>query len=99
MAIDIPLTSVTALVTGEPRERQLYEGRGEDRKIKRRATDSEGRPVTVVTAVVLAPPIGLLGDANLQLLDIQAAGLVTGPVVRVAGHLSARLAGGESAAH
>ena len=98
MAIEIPLTSVTALVTGEPRERQLYEGRGEDRKVKGRATDSEGRPVTVVTAVVLAAPIGLLGDANLQLPDIQAAGLVPGAVVRVEGNLSARLSGGDYAA-
>ena len=98
MAIEIPLTSVTALVTGEPRERQLYEGRGEDRKVKGRATDNEGRPVTVVTAVVLAAPIGLLGDANLQLPDIQAAGLVPGAVVRVEGNLSVRLSGGDYAA-
>jgi len=98
MAIEIPLTSVTALVTGEPRERQLYEGRGDDRKVKGRATDSEGRPVTVVTAVVLAEPLGLLGDASVQLPDIQAAGLVPGAVIRVEGNLSVRLSGGDYAA-
>ena len=98
MAIEIPVTAVTALVTGEPRERQLYEGRGDDRKVKGRATDSEGRPVTVVTAVVLAEPIGLLGDASLQLPDVQAAALVPGAVVRVEGNLTVRLSGGDYAA-
>ncbi len=98
MAIEVPVTSVTALVTGEPRERQLYEGRGDDRKVKGRATDSEGRPVTVVIAVVVAEPLGLLGDATVQLPDIQAAGLVPGAVVRIEGNTMARLSGGDYAA-
>lgn len=98
MAIEIPVTSVTALITGEPRERQLYEGRGDDRKAKGRATDSEGRPVTAVTAVVVAEPLGLLGDATVQLPDVQAAGLVPGAVVRIEGQTTARLSGGDYAA-
>lgn len=50
MAIELQLSSVTALVTSEPRERQIYEGRGDDRKARGRFTDAEGRPVSTVSA-------------------------------------------------
>lgn len=43
MAIELQLSSVVALVTSEPRERQIYEGRGDDRKARGRFTDGEGR--------------------------------------------------------
>jgi hypothetical protein len=42
MALELKVSSVTALVTSEPRERQVYEGRGDDRKVKGRFTDAEG---------------------------------------------------------
>lgn len=98
MAIELQVASVTALVTSGPRERQLYEGRGDDRKSKGRFTDPEGRPVSTVSAVVMADPVGLLADATVQLPDIQAAGLLPGAVVRVEGSITVRLTGGDYAA-
>ena len=53
MAIDVQVSAVTALVVSGPKERQVYEGRGDDKKAKGRATDAEGRPVSAITAVVL----------------------------------------------
>ncbi len=44
MAIELQVTSVTALVTSEPRERQIYDGRGDDRRVKGRFVDGAGRP-------------------------------------------------------
>lgn len=98
MAIEVQVTSVTALVTGEPREKQIYQGKGDDRKAVGRASDSEGRPVSTVQAVVLCEPLGLLGDASVLLPDMQAAGLLPGAIVRVEGTTTARLAGAEFAA-
>ena len=98
MAIELQLSAVTALVTSEPRERQVYSGRGDDRKSMGRFTDSEGRPVSTVSAVVLAEPLGLLADAQVQLPDVQMTGLVPGAVIRVEGVTTARLAGGDYAA-
>jgi hypothetical protein len=98
MAIELQVVSVAALVTGEPRERQVYEGRGDDRVAKGRATDALGRPLSSVPAVVLAQPIGLLPDATVQLPDSQMTGLVPGAVVRLDGQLTVRLAGGDYAA-
>lgn len=98
MAIELPLSSVVALVTSEPRERQIYEGRGDDRKARGRFTDAAGRPVSTVSAVVVAEPLGLLGDATVQLPDLQMTGLVPGAVIRVEGTLTARLSGGDYAA-
>jgi hypothetical protein len=95
MAIELQVSSVTALVTSEPRERQIYDGRGDDRKIKGRFLDAAGRPVS---AVVVAEPIGLLPDAQVQLPDIQMTGLVPGAVVRIEGDTTARLTGGDYAA-
>ena len=46
MAIELQVSSVTALVTSEPRERQIYDGRGDNRTVKGRFTDGEGRPVS-----------------------------------------------------
>src|SRR5918997_3000789 len=98
MAIELQVSSVTALVTSEPRERQIYDGRGDNRTVKGRFTDPEGRPVSTVNAVVVAEPVGLLPDAQLQLPDIQARALVPGAVVRVEGSTLARLTGGDFAA-
>ena len=98
MAIELPLSAVVALVTSEPRERQVYEGRGDDRRSRGRFTDGEGRPVSTVSAVVVAEPLGLLGDATVQLPDLQTTGLVPGAVIRVEGTLTARLSGGDYAA-
>ena len=69
MAIELQVSSVTALVTSEPRERQIYDGRGDNRTVKGRFTDPEGRPVSTVNAVVVAEPVGLLPDAQVQLVD------------------------------
>lgn len=75
MAIELQLSSsVVALVTSEPRERQVYEGRGDDRKARGRFTDGEGRPVSSVSAVVVADPLGMLGDATVQLPDLLPGG-------------------------
>ena len=95
MAIELQVVSVTALVLSEPRERQVYEGRGDDRVAKGRAVDGSGRPLSSVSAVVLAEPIGLLPDATVQLPDSQVTVLVPGAVVGVEGGLSVRLAGGD----
>src|SRR5918997_1225096 len=95
MAIELQVTSVTALVTSEPRERQIYDGRGDDRKVKGRFVDGSGRPVSVVSAGGVAEPGGLLSDAQLQLPDIQMTGLVPGAVVRIEGATTARLSGGD----
>ena len=80
MAIELQVSSVTALVTSEPRERQMYEGRGDDRRVKGRFSDAQGRPVSTVSAVVVADPVGLLPDATVQLPDLQMTGLVPGAV-------------------
>lgn len=98
MAIELPLVSVVALVTSEPRERQVYDGRGDDRKARGRFTDADGRPVSSVSAVVVAEPLGLLGDATVQLPDVQMTGLLPGAVIRVEGTITARLAGADYAA-
>ena len=95
MAIELQLSSVVALVTSEPREKQIYDGRGEDRKARGRFTDAEGRPVSMVSAVVMADPVGMLGEAMVQLPDVQMTGLVPGAVIRVEGTITARLAGGD----
>ena len=95
MAIELQVTSVTALVTGEPKEKQIWQGQGDDSKPVGRLTDGEGRPVSGVSAVVMAEPLGMLGDATVLLPDRQAAGLVPGQVIRVEGKTSARLAGGD----
>jgi hypothetical protein len=98
MAIELQVTSVTALVTGEPREKNVYQGKGDDRKVVGRFTDSDGRPMSTVPAVVVAAPLGLLGDASVVIPDMQAANLALGTVVRVEGITTARLAGGDFAA-
>ena len=98
MAIELRVTSVTALVTGEPRERQVYQGQGDARRVVGRFTDADGRPLSAVPAVVVAEPLGMLGDATVLLPDMQAAGLQMGSVVRVEGNTTARLSGGDFAA-
>lgn len=98
MAIELQVTSVTALVTGEPRERQVYQGQGDARRVVGRFTDADGRPLSAVPAVVVAEPLGMLGDATVLLPDMQAAGLQMGSVVRVEGNTTARLSGGDFAA-
>jgi hypothetical protein len=95
MAIELRVTSVTVLVTGEPREKQIWQGRGDDSKPVGRLTDVEGRPLSAVPAVVLAEPLGMLGDATVLLPDMQVAGLVPGAIVRVEGNTTARISGGE----
>lgn len=97
MAIELQVSSVTALVTGEPKERQIYRGQGDKRESAGRLTDTDGRPVSGVSAVVMAEPLGLLGDATLLLPDVQAVGLVPGAIIRVEGTTTARLAGGDFA--
>ena len=54
--------------------------------------------MSTVNAVVVAEPVGMLPDAQVQLPDIQAKGLVPGAVVRVEGSTVARLTGGDFAA-
>ena len=98
MAIELQVTSVTALVTGEPRERQVYQGQGDARRVVGRFTDGDGRPLSAVPAVVMAEPLGMLGDATVLLPDMQAAGLTPGAIIRVEGNTTARLAGGDFAA-
>ena len=98
MAIELQLVSAVAMITGEPREKQLYRGTGEARQSLGRATDDEGRPVSVVNAVVVAEPVGLLPDAVIQLPDLQMTGLKPGAAVRLDGRLTARLVGGDYAA-
>jgi hypothetical protein len=98
MAIELQVTSVTALVTGEPRERHIWQGKGDDKVAVGRVTDGEGRPLSAFPAVVVAAPLGLLGDASVVIPDMQAANLALGTVVRVEGITTARLAGGDFAA-
>ena len=98
MAIEVQVSSVTALVTGEPRERQVYQGQGDSRRVVGRFTDGDGRPLSSVPAVVVAEPLGMLGDATVLLPDMQAAGLTAGAIIRVEGNTIARLAGGDFAA-
>jgi hypothetical protein len=91
MPIDVQVSAVTALIVSEPKERQVYEGRGDDKKAKGRATDPEGRPVSAVTAVVLCEPLGLLGDVTVLLPE------PTGQEPRAGGdRASRRFDGGEA---
>src|SRR3954452_13979226 len=93
MAIELEVQSALALVTGEVREKQIYKGRGDAREVAGRFTDADGRPVSVVHAVVVCEPLGLLGDAQEQLPDVQMTGLVAGAAIRLEGRLSVRLSG------
>ena len=93
MAIELELVSATALVIGDVREKKTYEGRGDARRETGRATDAEGRPVSAVNAVVIAEPLGLLGDAQVSLPDVQMTGLEPGAAIRLEGRLSVRLSG------
>lgn len=95
MAIELEIQSATALVIGEVREKKIYKGRGDQRVAAGRATDSEGRPVSTVNAVVIAEPLGLLGDAQVSLPDVQMSGLEPGAAIRLEGRLSVRLSGRE----
>ena len=61
MAIELEVQSALALITGEVRERKTYEGRGDARRETGRAADADGRPVSVVSAVVIAEPLGSAG--------------------------------------
>ena len=54
--------------------------------------------MSTVSAVVVAEPLGLLGDATVQLPDLQMTGLMPGAVIRVEGTVTARLSGGDYAA-
>lgn len=98
MAIELQVTSVVALVTGEPRERQVYQGQGDARRVVGRFTDGGGRPLSAVPAVVVAEPLGMLSDATVLLPDMQATGLTAGAIIRVEGNTTARLSGGDFAA-
>lgn len=98
MALEVQVSAVTALVVSGSKERQLYEGRGEDKKPKGRMTDLEGRPVSAVSAVVWCVPLGMLADVTVLLPDMQAKALVPGAIVQVEGSTMARLAGAEYAA-
>ena len=51
--------------------------------------------MSMVSAVVMADPVGMLGEAMVQLPDVQMTGLVPGAVIRVEGTITARLAGGD----
>jgi hypothetical protein len=93
MAIELEIQTAYALVTGDVRERKVYSGRGEQRVEAGRHTDSDGRPVSMVSAVVVAEPLGLLGDAQVQLPDVQMSGLVPGAAIRLEGRLTVRLSG------
>ncbi|BAK33755.1 hypothetical protein MLP_07410 [Microlunatus phosphovorus NM-1] len=97
MAIELQVSSVTALVIDGPKERQVYRGKGDKREASGRLTDAEGRPLSGVAAVVMADPLGMLGEATVLLPDVQAAGLVPGSVIRVEGTTTAKLAGGDYA--
>lgn len=91
---NIPVGDVTALVTGNPSERQRYEGRGDGRRPVGRATDDEGRPVSGAPAVAQTPILGLLANATLLVPDSQAATLVAGNLVTISGaHVT--LSGGD----
>jgi hypothetical protein len=94
MAIEVQVSSVTALVTGEPREKKVHQGSG-DRRVAGRATDAEERPLSTVSAPVVVEPLGLSGEVTLQLSDLQATGLVPGVSIRVEESTTARLTGGD----
>ncbi|GAA3610583.1 hypothetical protein GCM10022236_10320 [Microlunatus ginsengisoli] len=93
MAIELELVSAVALITGDVREKKTYEGRGEARRETGRATDADGRPVSIANAVVITEPLGLLGDAQVQLPDVQLSQVEPGSVIKLDGRLGARLAG------
>ena len=95
MAIELELVSAVALITGEVREKKIYDGRGDQRREVGRATDSDGRPVSAVNAVVISEPLGLLGDAQVSLPDVQMTGLEPGAAIRLEGRLTVRLSGRE----
>jgi hypothetical protein len=93
MALELELVSAIALVTSEPREKKIYKGRGDQREESGRATDVDGRPVSTVNAVVIAEPLGLVGDAQVSLPDVQLARVEPGMAIRLEGRLSVRLSG------
>lgn len=97
MAIEMQISNAHALVLEKARERQVYDGRGENRTVRGRATDEMGRPLSGVSAVVITEGMGLLPDAQVQLPDIEAAGLQPGMVISLDGKISARLSGGDYA--
>jgi hypothetical protein len=95
MALELQVLSAIALVTGDPRQKSTYRGRGDQREVVGRATDGEGRQVSSVNAVVIADPLGVIGDAQVLLPDLQMTGLEAGAVIRVEGTIQVRLSGRE----
>ena len=98
MAIEVQVSAVTVLVTSEPKERMTYEYQGDKKVPKGRLADADGRPLTGVSAVVVCEPLGMLGEAQVLLPDVQARALAMGAIVRVEGsHVVAKLTGGDFA--
>jgi hypothetical protein len=93
MALELQVESAIALVTGDPREKAVYQGQGEQRSKVGRATDAEGRQVSSVNAVVIADPLGVIGDAQVLLPDLQMTGLKAGAAIRLDGQIQVRLSG------
>jgi hypothetical protein len=82
------------LVTGDPREKAVYQGSGDQRSKVGRATDADGRQVSSVNAGVIADPLGVIGDAQVPLLpDLQMTGLKAGAAIRLDGWIQVRLSG------
>lgn len=93
MAMEMKLQSAIALVIGPAKEKTKYVGQGDNRREDGRVTDGEGRPLSAVSAVVVADPAGILGAASVLLPDMQIIGVAPGSAIRLEGELTLVLKG------
>lgn len=88
---------VLAWVTGQPRQRSTYSGRGDSRVVTGREVDAHGAPLSSVEAVLVSDALGVTAGATVVLPDALALGLAPGCVARLTGGdgLTARIVGGD----
>jgi len=95
MALRMKLQAAIAMVTGEVKEKDLYAGSGDKQQKVGRRTDRDGRPLSAVSALVIAEPIGVVDNASVLLPDLQLAGMEPGTAIRLEGELDLVLKGKE----
>lgn len=95
MSMDLTVTEALAIVTSVGRERKAYTGSGDNRVETGRLMDESGRALSGCSALLVTDTFGIAGEAAVVVRDSQVAALQIGSIVRLDGHLRARLVGGD----
>jgi len=84
-------------ITGQPRPRSQYSGRGDSRVVTGRECDANGAPVSGFDSVIVSDALGVTPGATVVLPDALVADIPVGAVVGVTGSngLTARIVGGD----